>query len=35
MMDRLSNPAKIKAFELSQELKGIMRPLFDQIVIKY
>jgi len=28
MMDRLSNPAKIKAFELSQELKAIMRPLF-------
>jgi len=28
MMDRLSNPAKIKAFELAEELKGIMRPLF-------
>lgn len=28
MMDRLSNPAKIKAFELSEELKSIMRPLF-------
>ncbi|MEA1785250.1 ketol-acid reductoisomerase [Arenibacter sp. GZD96] len=28
MMDRLSNPAKIKAFELSEELKEIMRPLF-------
>ena len=28
MMDRLSNPAKIKAFELSEELKHIMRPLF-------
>ena len=28
MMNRLSNPAKIKAFELSEELKGIMRPLF-------
>ena len=28
MMDRLSNPAKIKAFELSEELKRIMRPLF-------
>ncbi len=28
MMDRLSNPAKIKAFELSEELKCIMRPLF-------
>jgi ketol-acid reductoisomerase len=28
MMDRLSNPAKIKAFELSEELKSILRPLF-------
>ena len=28
MMDRLSNPAKIKAFELADELKSIMRPLF-------
>jgi len=28
MMDRLSNPAKVKAFELSEELKEIMRPLF-------
>ncbi len=28
MMDRLSNPAKIKAFELSEELKDIMSPLF-------
>jgi len=28
MFDRLSNPAKIKAFELSEELKNIMRPLF-------
>lgn len=28
MMDRLSNPAKIKAFEVSEELKEIMRPLF-------
>jgi ketol-acid reductoisomerase len=28
MMDRLSNPAKIKAFELSEDLKKIMRPLF-------
>jgi ketol-acid reductoisomerase len=30
MMDRLSNPAKIKAFELSEELKTIMRPLFEK-----
>jgi ketol-acid reductoisomerase len=30
MMDRLSNPAKIKAFELSEELKTIMRPLFQK-----
>ncbi|WP_400076607.1 ketol-acid reductoisomerase [Winogradskyella sp. R77965] len=30
MMDRLSNPAKIKAFELSEELKDIMRPLFEK-----
>jgi len=29
MMDRLSNPAKIKAFELSEELKVIMQPLFN------
>ena len=28
MTDRLSNPAKIKAFELSEELKEIMKPLF-------
>jgi ketol-acid reductoisomerase len=28
MMDRLSNPAKIKAFELSEQLKFIMRDLF-------
>ena len=30
MMDRLSNPAKIKAFELSEQLKDIMRPLFEK-----
>ena len=30
MMDRLSNPAKIEAFELSEELKDIMRPLFQK-----
>ena len=30
MLDRLSNPAKIKAFELSEELKQIMRPLYNK-----
>ncbi len=30
MMDRLSNPAKIKAFRLSEELKTIMTPLFQK-----
>ncbi|MGB0376616.1 MAG: ketol-acid reductoisomerase [Flavobacteriaceae bacterium] len=30
MMDRLSNPAKIKAFELSEQLKEIMTPLFQK-----
>lgn len=30
MMDRLSNVAKIKAFEIAEELKGIMRPLFQK-----
>jgi len=30
MMDRLSNPAKIVAFELAAELKDIMRPLFEK-----
>jgi ketol-acid reductoisomerase len=30
MMDRLSNPAKIKADEISEELKQIMRPLFQK-----
>ncbi len=30
MMDRLSNPAKLKAYELSEELKDIMRPLFQK-----
>ncbi len=28
MMDRLGNPAKVKAFELAEELRGILRPLF-------
>ena len=30
MMDRLSNPSKLKAYELSEELKIIMRPLFEK-----
>jgi ketol-acid reductoisomerase len=30
MMDRLSNPAKVKAFELSEQLKEIMEPLFEK-----
>jgi len=30
MMDRLSNPAKIKAFELSEQMKDILRPLFQK-----
>ena len=30
MMDRLSNPAKIEAFKLAEELKAIMRPLFEK-----
>ncbi|QMU64551.1 MAG: ketol-acid reductoisomerase [Flavobacteriaceae bacterium] len=30
MTDRLSNPSKIKAYELSEELKGIMKPLFEK-----
>jgi len=29
MLDRLSNPAKIEAFKLSEELKKIMRPLYE------
>lgn len=28
MMDRLSNPAKLRAFELSEQLKTLMAPLF-------
>ena len=28
MMDRLSNPAKIRAYELAEEMKDIMRPLY-------
>lgn len=30
MMDRLSNPAKIKAHQLSEELKVILKPLFEK-----
>jgi len=30
MMDRLSNPAKIRAFDLAEELKVILRPLFEK-----
>ena len=30
MMDRLNNPSKIKAYELSEEMKEIMRPLFQK-----
>jgi ketol-acid reductoisomerase len=30
MMDRLSNPSKIKAYHLSEELKTILKPLFQK-----
>lgn len=30
MMDRLSNPGKVRAYELSEELKRVMRPLFQK-----
>ena len=30
MMDRLSNPAKVRAFELSEQLKDLLRPLFQK-----
>ena len=30
MMDRLSNPAKIRAFELSEQLQQLLRPLFQK-----
>ncbi|MDH4322152.1 MAG: ketol-acid reductoisomerase, partial [Desulfobulbaceae bacterium] len=30
MMDRLSNPAKLRAYDLAEELKDIMRPLFEK-----
>ncbi len=30
MMDRLSNPAKLRAYELAEALKGLMRPLYEK-----
>ena len=30
MMDRLSNPAKVRAYHLADELKNIMRPLYEK-----
>src|SRR6056297_3365039 len=30
MMDRLNNPAKIRAFHLAEELKTLMRPLYEK-----
>lgn len=30
MMDRLTNPCKIRAYELAEELKEIMRPLYEK-----
>ena len=30
MMDRLSNPAKVRAYYLAEELKDIMRPLYEK-----
>ena len=30
MMDRLDNPSKVKAYELADELKEIMRPLYQK-----
>lgn len=30
MMDRLSNPAKVRAYELSEQLKELLRPLFQK-----
>ncbi|MFT5879664.1 MAG: ketol-acid reductoisomerase [Moritella sp.] len=30
MMDRLSNPAKIKAFDMAEEMKTTLRPLFEK-----
>ncbi|MFP1461854.1 hypothetical protein ACLB1E_05395 [Escherichia coli] len=31
MMDRLSNPAKLRAYALSEQLKEIMAPLFQNV----
>ncbi|MFT5572718.1 MAG: ketol-acid reductoisomerase [Cryomorphaceae bacterium] len=30
MMDRLSNPAKLRAYDLSEQLKDLLRPLFQK-----
>jgi len=30
MMDRLANPAKLRAFHLAEELKTVMRPLYEK-----
>lgn len=30
MMDRLSNPAKLKAYHLAEELKALLKPLFNK-----
>lgn len=30
MMDRLSNPAKVRAFELAEELRSTLRPLYEK-----
>jgi ketol-acid reductoisomerase len=30
MMDRLSNPGKVAAYELSEQLKAVLRPLFEK-----
>ncbi|MBR9728182.1 ketol-acid reductoisomerase [Shewanella intestini] len=30
MMDRLSNPAKIKAYDMAEELKVLLKPLFEK-----
>ena len=30
MMDRLTNPAKIRAYDLAEDMKAILRPLFEK-----